>query len=91
MTKEGYQPVKDKKTVAVIPPNTGSHVKMKDCWKSCEYANTKAELIGQHIEDVQKLTEARNHIHRLLVLLTEGKRSYAAIDEARAFLREVLE
>lgn len=37
----------------------------------------------------ERLTEAKNHIHRLLVLLTEGKRSYAVIDEARAFLQEV--
>lgn len=89
MTKEGYQPVK--KAVEVIPPNTGSHVRAKDCWKSCEYANPKAELIGQHIKDVQKLTEAKNHIHHLLVLLTEGTLSYQVIDEARAFLREVSE
>lgn len=36
----------------------------------------------------EQLTEAKEHIHRLLVLLTEGKRSYAVIDEARAFMQE---
>lgn len=36
----------------------------------------------------KELKEAKNHIHHLLVLLTEGKRSYAVIDEARAFLEE---
>jgi hypothetical protein len=33
--------------------------KNRDCWKSCEYANPKAELIGQHIKDVQNLTKAK--------------------------------
>lgn len=39
----------------------------------------------------EQLTKAKSHIHRLLVLLTEGKRSYAVIDEARAFMKEVSE
>ena len=29
MTKEGYQPLKTKKTLKIIPPNMRSHVKMK--------------------------------------------------------------
>ena len=37
---------------------------------------------------VEELNKAKTHIHRLLVLLTEGKRSYAIIDEARAFIKE---
>lgn len=37
------------------------------------------------------LAKAKEHIHRLLVLLTEGKRSYAVIDEARAFMQEASE
>lgn len=36
----------------------------------------------------EQLTEAKKHIRRLLALLTEGKKSYAAIDEARAFMQE---
>lgn len=39
----------------------------------------------------EPLTEAKKHIHRLLVLLTEGKKSYATIDEARAFVQEEAE
>lgn len=30
MTKEGYQPIKTKKTTKTVPPNTGSHVQKKD-------------------------------------------------------------
>ena len=37
-----------------------AELKNRDCWKSCEYANPKAELIGQHIKDVQNLTKAKN-------------------------------
>ena len=36
-----------------------AELKNKDCWKSCEYANPKAELIEQHIKDIQKLTKAK--------------------------------
>ena len=51
-------------------------------WYSEQICNKEcAEVWGE-------LTKAKNHIHRLLVLLTEGKRSYAVIDEARAFLQE---
>lgn len=36
-----------------------AELKNRDCWKSCEYANPKAELIEQHIKDVQNLTKAK--------------------------------
>jgi chromosome segregation ATPase len=29
MSKEGYQPLKTKKTIKIIPPNTGSNIQMK--------------------------------------------------------------
>ena len=45
------------------------------------------ELKEENAELKERLTKAENHIHRLLVLLTEGKRSYAVVDEARAFLQ----
>jgi hypothetical protein len=47
-----------------------AELKSRDCWKSCEYANPKAELIGQHIKDVQNLTKAKEII-RDLINLTE--------------------
>ena len=40
--------------------------KNRDCWKSCEYANPKAELIGQHIKDVQNLTKAKEILTKIL-------------------------
>jgi len=43
-----------------------AELKTRDCWKSCEYANPKSELIGQHIKDVQNLTKAKEIIRELL-------------------------
>ena len=42
-----------------------AELKNKDCWKSCEYANPKAELIEQHIKDVQILTKAKEILEEL--------------------------
>lgn len=42
-------------------------LKSRDCWKSCEYASPKAELIEQHIKDVQNLTRAKEIINELLM------------------------
>jgi hypothetical protein len=46
-------------------------------------------LTNTHRHIREQLTEAKNHIHRLLVLLIEGKQSYAVIDEAKAFLEDL--
>jgi predicted RNase H-like nuclease (RuvC/YqgF family) len=43
-----------------------AELKNRDCWKSCEYANPKAELIGQHIKDVQNLIKAKEIIKGFL-------------------------
>ena len=43
-----------------------AELKNRDCWKSCEYANPKAELIEQHTKDVQNLTKAKEIIKLLL-------------------------
>lgn len=45
-----------------------AELKSRDCWKSCEYSNPKAELIGQHIKDVQKLTKAKDLLLRVIEL-----------------------
>lgn len=50
-------------------------------------AEGKGDKKFMNVGLMQGLKQAKNHIHRLLVLLTEGKRSYAVIDEARAFLK----
>ena len=66
-----------------------------DDFEMAESAREIMEILNipcyRHGKVVSKLTKAKNHIHRLLVLLTEGKRSYAVIDEARAFLQEIKE
>jgi len=48
--------------------NENAELKNRDCWKSCEYANPKAELIGQHIKDVQNLTKAKELLNMFLRL-----------------------
>ena len=45
-----------------------AELKNRDCWKSCEYANSKAELIGQHIKDIQNLTKAKELLNMFLRL-----------------------
>lgn len=39
-------------------------LKNRDCWKTCEYANPKSELIGQHIKDVQDIAKAKELLER---------------------------
>ena len=43
-----------------------AELKNRDCWKSCEYANPKAELIEQHIKDVQNLTKAKKLLKKFI-------------------------
>lgn len=43
-----------------------AELKSRDCWKSCEYVYPKAELVGQHIKDVQKLTKAKEMIQEII-------------------------
>jgi len=63
-----------------------TELKGRECWKSCEYANPKSELIGQHIKDVQNLTKAKE-------LLNHWANSYGGVDitlckETQQFLSE---
>ena len=41
-----------------------AELKSRGCWKSCEYANPKSELIAQHIKEVQQLTNAKEIIKK---------------------------
>ena len=50
MTKEGYQPIKTKKTIKIIPPNTGSNVRIntwedlnRSYWEGFDNAKNKME------------------------------------------------
>ena len=64
-------------------------MKNRDCWKSCEYANPKAELIGQYIKDIQKLIKAKEIIRELLKAL-DGRSGFDedVFGRAEKFLKE---
>ena len=71
-----------------------AELKSKDCWKSCEYASPKAELIEQHIKDVQNLTKAKEKISKLLEIIKRpyqfnALRKIQLVNEAVQFLSEV--
>lgn len=69
-----------------------AELKNRDCWKSCEYANPKAELIGQHIKDVQNFTKAKEIIRDFLSVIIDyidkEDKNYSFIVEAEQFLKE---
>ena len=69
-----------------------AELKNKDCWKSCEYANPKAELIEQHIKDVQILTKAKEILKRFIetsnpIYFEEDRQKVKA--QAEQFLEEI--
>lgn len=64
-----------------------AELKSRDCWKSCEYANPKAELIGQHIKDVQDLTKAKELLRNFLEAKSIEE-TCVAESEAEKFLKE---
>ncbi len=71
-----------------------AELKNRDCWKSCEYANPKSELIAQHIKDVQQLTKAKEIIKKLLdtykyVIKYEAYADREILTEAEQFISEV--
>ena len=75
-----------------------AELKSRDCWKACEYANPKSELIEQHIKDVQNLSTAKEIIKKLKALylspvVTKGdvKRQDEILNEAEQFLNSEVE
>ena len=73
-----------------------AELKSRDCWKSCEYANPKTELIGQHIKDVQNLTKAKELLKKLLSAYTTYADSFddrdnEIVEEAEQFLNSEVE
>lgn len=69
-----------------------AELKSRNCWKTCEYANPKAELIGQHIKDVQNLTKAKEIIRDLLgCLYSVEYDKISDLEKAEQFLKEVSE
>lgn len=42
-----------------------AELKAKNCWKTCEYAEPKSQWISQHIQDIERLTKAKEKWHDL--------------------------
>lgn len=47
----------------ILKQNT--KLKSKNCWKTCEYAEPKSQWISQHIQEVERLTKAKELIEEL--------------------------
>ena len=45
-----------------------AELKSKNCWKTCEYAESKSQWISQHIQDVEQLTKAKELFNEFLRL-----------------------
>lgn len=71
-----------------------AELKGRECWKSCEYANPKSELIGQHIKDVQALTKAKELLKKIvgefyyLCEVNNFATNYECLAEAEQFLKD---
>ena len=71
-----------------------AELKSRECWKSCEYANPKSELIAQHIKDVQQLTKAKEFLNEFMRISKASDEDFEhdyseLIGEAEQFLKEV--
>ena len=79
-----------------------AELKSKNCWKTCEYAEPKSQLISQHIQDVAQLTKAKEIIkdymtiakgnHTTVCGVPEENRTINVLklnEEAEQFLKEV--
>ncbi len=87
MTKEGYQPLKTKKTLKIIPPNTGSHIKMKkngytwedldrSYWRGFDTAkNNMEKRIAELEKENAELKEKNNNLvasSKTIISLSNG-------------------
>ena len=67
-----------------------AELKSKNCWKTCEYAEPKSQWISQHIQDIERLTKAKELIKEMLSILPKENIEgiYEITEEAEQFLRE---
>lgn len=74
-----------------------AELKSKNCWKTCEYAEPKSQLISQHIQDVAQLSKAKEIIKKLvhefyyLCELYNFATDYECLAEAEQFLNSEVE
>ena len=79
-----------------------AELKSKNCWKTCEYAEPKSQLISQHIQDVAQLSKAKEIIKDYMIIakgahttvcgIPEENRTINVLklnEEAEQFLKEV--
>ena len=65
-----------------------AELKSKNCWKTCEYAEPKSQLISQHIQDVEQLTKVKEILRKFLDAKSIEE-TCVAESEADKFLSEV--
>lgn len=72
-------------------PKENAELKSKNCWKTCEYAEPKSQLISQHIQDIERLTKAKEIIKEMLSILPKENIEgvYEITEEAEQFISEV--
>lgn len=78
-------------------PKENAELKSKNCWKTCEYAEPKSQLISQYIQDVAQLSKAKEIIKKLvhefyyLCELYNFATDYECLAEAEQFLNSEVE
>lgn len=69
-----------------------TELKSKNCWKTCEYAEPKSQWISQHIQDIERLTKAKELIRRLHdIVCGKSGDDWELIEKAEQFLKELEE
>lgn len=101
MNKEGYQPIKTKKTTKIIPPNTGSNVQMKKdgyTWEDLEKAwwegfdTCKAKVGEENVKLNDELEKLKKQLEELPDKWCRNKDDYcpylATLEQENAELRK---
>ena len=83
---EKYKSYKDENTEL---EKENAELKSKNCWKTCEYAEPKSQWISQHIQDIERLTKAKELIKEMLSILPKENIEgvYEITEEAEQFIK----
>ena len=67
-----------------------AELKSKNCWKTCKYAEPKSQWISHHIQDIERLTKAKEIIKRLNdIVCGRSGDDWELIEQAEQFISEV--
>ena len=67
-----------------------AELKSKNCWKTCKYAEPKSQWISHHIQDIERLTKAKEIIKRLKdIVCGRSGNDWELIEQAEQFISEV--